>query len=84
MTSDELIRQYGKNIGTLFVFTASDLIASHRRLRKDAMRANEERLTELRKAREQAMQAQLDSDWIKIEQLRSMTVAELGSFLAED
>ena len=42
------------------------------------------KLAELRKAREQAMQAQLDSDWIKIEQLRSMTVAELGSFLAED
>jgi len=84
----ELLLEYTKEIGwnpNDAVLTVQCLIDSHRRLVEELNHTSrKEWRDEMSKAREYVKNLNMDSTWIKIDKLRTMTVQELVNMLGED
>ena len=89
MVSDaELLLAYGQEMDLHGALTLKDLIDSHRRLRAEAMKTNEERQAEVQRGfsagLEMGKQQALTFHYLSREDLRKMTLADLSSILFED
>ena len=84
MMTNKQLTAYNAEMGLFVPLTIKLLIKSHRRLRADSMIANDERRREITAACERAKQAQMSSEWIKIESLKSMSVMELVRLLYDE
>ena len=75
-TSDDKIRDYGLEFGVSDL-TVDQLIDSHREIRTARLETQHEFEDRVKKACEIATKMTLDSYWIKIEDLKKMTLEEL-------
>ena len=82
---NNLLKNYSEEIGLYNEMTIEALIESHRHLRNLNQIHHKEWLKELEKGREIGrIQAEIfvkEHEWISVERLKSMTVAELVNFL---
>ena len=74
---------YADEIGAPRSGNLSVLIKSHRHLRKQNMKSHIERVEELQRIREQVAQETRDATWVKLEDLRGLTPADLVQMLGE-
>jgi hypothetical protein len=83
MNAYEKIIAYGSEFG-VDNLSVDALISSHRSMR-EAIRSDQKIWLEmLEQARQRAYQQVLDTSWIRIEDLKKMSVQELANLLSED
>lgn len=73
------LNAYSQELGV--ALSISLLISSHRHLRKENMKSQEQMNAELQLARESAFTTAHDATWIKLENLRNMTMGEITQLL---
>ena len=82
---NDLLKSYSEEIGLFSEMTLESLIKSHRHLRELNKVRHTEWLKELEKGREigriQAEKVVKEQEWINVERLKNMTVAELVNFV---
>jgi len=83
MNATGKIIEYGQSLG-LTCLSVDDLIDSHKALRSSAMKDQKEWHDALAESRQRAYQQVLDSTWIRIEDLKRMSVSELVALLSDD
>mgnify|MGYP000844013108 CR=1 FL=1 len=74
-SSDEKIKDYGLEFGVSNL-TLDQLIDSHREIRLARLETQNEFLARVKEACERASKITLDSNWIKIEDLKKLTFEE--------
>lgn len=82
-TSDDKIREYGSEFGDSDL-TVDELIDSHREIRIARLETQQEFEARVKKACELATKMTLDSNWIKIEDLKKMTLEELVDLVKDN
>lgn len=83
MNAIDKIIEYGQSLGSTCL-SVDTLIDSHRALRSLVMKDQKERLDALAEARQRAYQEVPDSTWIRIEDLKKMSVKELVALLSDN
>jgi ribose 1,5-bisphosphokinase PhnN len=83
MNAEDKILEYGREF-ELYGLTVDSLIKSHRELSQRSRESNEMLNERLERARIQARKEVLDANWIKIDDLRKMTLAEIANLIRED
>lgn len=73
--------EYSKERGTLI--TVPNLITSHRNLIKELQAFRTQSLEDIKATQEKVEKMAMDSTWIKIEDLKKMTLQELANRLAD-
>lgn len=81
------LKDYSDELGLSHTMSLDEVIKAHRRLRDQAQINHQEWLTELEKGREVGKQQGLAivtcEEYIKVDKLKAMTLAELANFLAD-
>ncbi len=78
-----LLEEYGKELG-LKGISLEELIRSHRALRNMSKVFNDERRNAINKAYEDAYNKALNNMWVKLDDLRKMSVQEMLELLRDD
>ena len=88
MTDAELLLEYSNELDTFSPITVASLIDGHRELVKIAVLYHTELANERKKAYEAALKHTdewaLANNWISVEKLRSMTVAQLAQLIGAE
>lgn len=86
-TTEDMILEYMKELGIgnyadapksdFALYQTNCLISSHRSLRAENKRSQADKIAEMEKAMANARQHVLDTEYVKVEDLRSMTLQEI-------
>lgn len=79
----QILEDYSHELGINHLSLES-LVCSHRALRNDALKTNEEKRKEMERLRKVVQEQAMDETWIKIEDLKSMTLRELSDLIGPD
>lgn len=82
-TVNKKIAEYGKEFGYIDILDVDTLISSHKSMRETIKSDQKIWLDTLDLARQQAYQTVLDTSWVRIEDLKKMSVKELIDLLNE-